>query len=655
MDAKQFLVEFSHISHAPGGIPQLRKLILLYAISGRIAENRPSESVVDYISKINFKLSEKAKERNVRLKKFTGNYAFNFPLSIPSNWVLKKLNDFALINMGQSPRSSSVSSISKNGLPFYQGKTEFGDLFPTPKKWCSEPKKVAIKNDILISVRAPVGPTNIAQEKSCIGRGLTAITAIGDTNHKYLLIVLRALESQVSDLGVGTTFAAIAQKDLQALPIPVPPIEEQARIVKKVNELMALSDKLEAQQKQKRQLQNQLRKTAIQALAEANNSFELKLHWQRLQSNFEELFSTPEDMVDFKGLLLDLAVSGKLLSPDQYKIDSTGTSLLNEIEKLRHKWAEGSFEQELKEAKTMVSKIRKQSIELPTLKLPVHWQWSTFLQISMAVIDCHNKTAPYVGKGIHLVRTTDIRNGKMDLSNTKKITDDTYDYWSRRMPPKPGDIFFTREAPMGEVAIVPENEKICLGQRTMLLRLFPTHINNQFLIYVIQSPSFQKRMGEAAVGMTVKHLRVGGVENLFVPVPPKKEQDLLVSILNQFFALCERLEQQLSTKNTVARNLASATISTLTGINTIQEKAPLKAPKTELIALVALGTNKPNSKDTAPLALILARKDEQMNANDLWQSFGGKIDAFYAQLKIEVAHGWITEPSKAYMLETDEE
>jgi type I restriction enzyme S subunit len=393
----------------------------------------------------------------------------------------------------------------------------------------------------------------------------------------------------------------------------------------------------------------------LQVFAEAISPTELKEHWQRLHVNFEELFTTSEDVTDFKGLLLDLAVSGKLLSPDQYTTDSTGITLLNEIEDMRIKWAEDSVDQELKEAKSMLTKIRKQNADLPIVKLPRHWQWATFLEVSMAVIDCHNKTAPYVGKGIHLIRTTDIRNGKMDLRHTKKITDDTYDYWSRRMPPKSGDVFFTREAPMGEAAIVPEKEKICLGQRTMLLRLFPSHINNEYLLYVIQSPSFQKRMVEAAVGMTVKHLRVGGVEELFVPVPPKKEQDLIVSILNSFFVLCERLELQLSTKNAISKNLATEIISTLTGINSIQEEAPLKIPKPELIAPIVLGSKKPESKDIAPLASLLARQDGQMNSNDLWQHFGGEIDAFYAQLKTEVTRGWITKPSKAHMLEKDEE
>lgn len=87
---------------------------------------------------------------------------------------------------------------------------------------------------------------------------------------------------------------------------------------------------------------------------------------------------------------------------------------------------------------------------------------------------------------------------------------------------------------MGEAAIVPEGEKVCLGQRSMLVRLYHDLFNNRFLLYVMQSPSFQSRMIESAIGMTVKHLRVGGVEDLVVPVPPKSEQDRIVSIIDDF-------------------------------------------------------------------------------------------------------------------------
>lgn len=91
------------------------------------------------------------------------------------DWVETELGMMCDINMGQSPPSSTYN-IEKEGLPFFQGKAEFIEIYPVARKWCSEPKKTAGPNDILLSVRAPVGATNIANQKCAIGRGLAAIS-----------------------------------------------------------------------------------------------------------------------------------------------------------------------------------------------------------------------------------------------------------------------------------------------------------------------------------------------------------------------------------------------------------------------------------------------------------------------------------------------
>jgi len=87
--------------------------------------------------------------------------------SFPDRWIPTSLSEIAFIQMGQSPDSRSYNDRGE-GLPFFQGKAEFGKLFPKVRKWCTEPKKVADAGDILLSVRAPVGPTNLAAEQCCI-------------------------------------------------------------------------------------------------------------------------------------------------------------------------------------------------------------------------------------------------------------------------------------------------------------------------------------------------------------------------------------------------------------------------------------------------------------------------------------------------------
>ena len=146
-------------------------------------------------------------------------------------WPSVRLVDIALIAMGQSPPGETYND-NGEGLPFFQGKADFGDQYPTPRKWCSAPTRVAEPGDILLSVRAPVGPTNVAREKSCIGRGLAAIRANpACAEQAYLRFFFKHVEPTLSLQGQGSTFAAIKSNEVAGLKVPLSPLSEQRRIV----------------------------------------------------------------------------------------------------------------------------------------------------------------------------------------------------------------------------------------------------------------------------------------------------------------------------------------------------------------------------------------------------------------------------------------
>lgn len=139
------------------------------------------------------------------------------------------LKDLVDIQMGQSP-DSKFYNYDKIGLPFYQGKADFGRINPTPKIWCSKSKKEAKPNDILISVRAPVGDLNINNEQSCIGRGLAAITCKPDVDMMYLYYHLKYLKPQLRHISTGSTFESINRSQLENLIIDYKPYSEQIKI-----------------------------------------------------------------------------------------------------------------------------------------------------------------------------------------------------------------------------------------------------------------------------------------------------------------------------------------------------------------------------------------------------------------------------------------
>jgi type I restriction enzyme, S subunit len=160
---------------------------------------------------------------------------------------IQKVSEVCEIIMGQSPPSDSYND-KGIGMPFFQGKSEFGELNPTPKWYCSSPIRLAEVDDILISVRAPVGDVNIANVNCCIGRGLAAIRP--DKTKlltKFLFYVLKGKKREIENMGTGSTFKAISKKDLVNIKIPVPNIEIQKKIVNTFDKAQELIDKRKAQ------------------------------------------------------------------------------------------------------------------------------------------------------------------------------------------------------------------------------------------------------------------------------------------------------------------------------------------------------------------------------------------------------------------------
>jgi len=162
---------------------------------------------------------------------------------IPKSWDIVSLDSVSKIIMGQSPNSSSYNN-NRVGLPFFQGKTDFGDYFPMARIWCSKPLKVAPVSSILLTVRAPVGDINITKEECCIGRGLAAIQA-ESINSDFLFENLKFLKNKFNFYSQGTTFEAINQSDLKSFKIMKPSLSEQKKIItilKSINNNASISN-----------------------------------------------------------------------------------------------------------------------------------------------------------------------------------------------------------------------------------------------------------------------------------------------------------------------------------------------------------------------------------------------------------------------------
>ncbi|MEI6567689.1 MAG: restriction endonuclease subunit S [Verrucomicrobiota bacterium] len=172
------------------------------------------------------------------------------------------LSDVAQLVMGQSPPSTSYNDVG-DGRPFYQGKTDFGATYPTPRIYCRDPKKIAEPGDILMSVRAPVGSTNLSNSKACIGRGIAAIRAHG-IDRDFLYFYLKKIETYIDSLGSGAIFKAINKLQLAELPINEAGITLPEQ--KKIAEILSTVQRAIEEQERIIQTTTELKKALMQKL-----------------------------------------------------------------------------------------------------------------------------------------------------------------------------------------------------------------------------------------------------------------------------------------------------------------------------------------------------------------------------------------------------
>ena len=153
------------------------------------------------------------------------------------------LKEVCSIKMGQSPASDSYND-NGEGVPFFQGNADFGERYPVARKWCSAPMKMAEPEDILISVRAPIGALNYAKEECCIGRGLAALTPNkSKILPEYMFWLLKGKNAELNSKGTGSTFKAIGRKVLEEILVPDIGMEQQMEYavnLEKINGIIQL-------------------------------------------------------------------------------------------------------------------------------------------------------------------------------------------------------------------------------------------------------------------------------------------------------------------------------------------------------------------------------------------------------------------------------
>lgn len=638
MDAQQFLAEFGHIANAQGGVAKLRELVLQLAIQGRLISRTEtvasSQALLSEVRAIKSNLV--AEKKLPREKPFHEISEREIAADSPQHWEWTRFGELWHLLSGRDLEPSQYNG-SRNGIPYITGASNIENGVIYASRWTPSPMVVSTEGDLLITCKGTIGKTafnNIGDVH--IARQIMAIRNFsGRLNTGFLKIWLDGFVSQLVEKS-KSMIPGFSRDDLVLAIYPVPPAEEQSRIVAKVDELMALCDKLEAQQQARRKLQNTLRLSTLQAVAAASSPHELQAAWSRLSDNFGRLFHAPEDVADLRQAILDLAFAGNV-SEQSEKVTP------DLVESLHLRKMQLSAEKKIKRETPV--------IDFPGItemfgNLPHQWAWVRLNDIASVVRGGSPRPAgdpKFYGGNIPFLKVADVTASKgmfvegyistiteAGLNKTREISTRT--------------VLLTNSGATLGVPAICEFRTTFNDGIAAFIELNEAVFDEYLCLFLKSKTKWLQDI--ASRGQGQPNLNTEIIRSMWFPLAPIAEQYRIVSRVSELMRICDLLEMRLRQSFETSERLAISAVSSITGITPAQKEEPMKAPQTELIAPVRLGLA-PDIKAQAPLATLLARHNGEMPAKDLWQRFGGEIDAFYAQLKTEVAHGWVREPEPA--------
>ena len=424
---------------------------------------------------------------------------------LPDGWALSNLGGIISISSG---KGLTKSKMAEGDIPVFGGNGITG--------WHNDTN--INKETIAIGrVGFYCGSVHLTPAKAWITDNAFVTSFDEDSiNQKFLYQLLTNTDLRQNDS--STAQPVISGAKVYPIGILLPPIAEQKVIADKLDELLA-----------------------------------------QVESTKARLDAIPAILKSFRQSVLKAAVSGKLT--EEWRSDEQPReNAVLKVQEYKRNWiANNKKHNEImrvnKRQNAFVSK------SLSSENLPEYWYWGRLEDSVLMIVDCHNKTAPYVEQGVPLIRTSNIRDSQFVWKDLRYVNQETFVYWSKRCTPASGDIIFTREAPMGEAAIIPEDIQMCLGQRTMLIRPIDHCVSAKYLLLAILDPMFKKRSEEFAVGTGVKHYRVGDVSNLLVPVPPKEEQTEIVRRVEALFAFADIVEAQVNAAQARVNHLTQSILA----------------------------------------------------------------------------------------------
>lgn len=540
------LEQFKTIFDRPEKVKKLRQYILQLAVTGRLVEQHENDEPASVLLE---KIKEK-KERLIKEKKIKKQKALpeisedEIPYELPKGWEWVRLGEIIELISG---RDVSVSLCNNKGLgiPYILGASNIKENKFCVERWIENPVVVSQIGDLLISCKGTVGKTIIIDQEINLSRQIMALRSVGGLNIQYLKLFTDDYVSILNNMSKGL-IPGISRDDILKIRFPLPPLNEQKQIVKKVDYLMLLCDKLEEHLESKAKYGALSSKSVFNSIGNCKSSDELEEVLKFIIMNFKELTLGDDAVKELKNAILQLAVQGKLVSQD--KNDEPASVLLEKIKEEKERLVE---EKKIKKQKSL-PEISEDEIPY---ELPKGWEWTRLGECSL--INPRNSLED--DKEVSFIPMKLISDGFDNRHDSERRV------WSDI---KKGFTHFAEnDVVVAKITPCFENRKSAIMKNLIggygagttelyVIRSIGGYVLPEYILNICKTSNFIKDGVETYTGTAgQQRVKKGYISNLVIPIPPLNEQKRIVEKVDSLMALCNELEKRIENSKRYSEKL----------------------------------------------------------------------------------------------------
>ncbi|MBE9834355.1 restriction endonuclease subunit S [Escherichia coli] len=545
------------------GIKKLRELILELAVRGKLVPQDPNdEPASELLKRIAAEKAELVKQGKIKKQKPLPEISEEEkPFELPEGWEWARINDIASFTNGYAFKSSEfqnsgvgivkIGDIDSSGFISTAGMS-----YVSEKKINVLPEEMRVNpGDMVIAMSgATTGKLGFNKTKSTFllnQRVGKIVTYSVDKEFIYHYLSTR-IEENLS-ISLGSAIPNISTAQINNIIIPIPPSDEQVKIIARVKLLISLCDQLEQQSLTSLDAHQQLVETLLGTLTDSQNAEELAENWARISEHFDTLFTTEASVDALKQTILQLAVMGKLVPQDPN--DEPASELLKRIAQEKA--------QLVKEGKIKKQKpLPPISDEEKPFELPEGWEWCKFGLTSEFINGDRGSNYPnkneYVSQGIPWINTGHIeKNGTLTVTEMNFITEGKFNELRSGKIQKGDLVYCLRGATFGKTAFVIPYETGAIASSLMIIRPFITEMGGYIYNY-LTSPFGRSQIYRFDNGSAHPNLSANSVMLYSFPCPPLTEQYRIFSQVGLLHELCDKLKTRIKTAQQTQLHLADA-------------------------------------------------------------------------------------------------